>query len=79
MSLLTIPPIKTNKCCLLYGPGKAGFENREVPVLEDPHDILVRVSYVGVCGSDVSSSSPWWGTESILISLKRLISGRMAG
>ncbi|KAE8153132.1 GroES-like protein [Aspergillus avenaceus] len=42
----------TNLSCLLYGPGKARFENREVPSIEDPHDILVRISYVGVCGSD---------------------------
>ncbi|PLB50812.1 GroES-like protein [Aspergillus steynii IBT 23096] len=41
-----------NLCCLLYGPGKARFENREVPPLDDPHDILVRIAYVGVCGSD---------------------------
>ncbi|CAI7624317.1 unnamed protein product [Penicillium pancosmium] len=41
-----------NLSCLLYGPGKARFENRKTPTLEDPHDILVRIAYVGVCGSD---------------------------
>ncbi|KAF9889650.1 hypothetical protein FE257_007158 [Aspergillus nanangensis] len=44
--------MSNNLCCLLYGPGKARFENREIPPIEDPHDILVRISYVGVCGSD---------------------------
>ncbi|CAM1509710.1 Fc.00g000450.m01.CDS01 [Cosmosporella sp. VM-42] len=42
-----------NLSCLLYGPGKVRFENRPVPVIEDPHDILIRIAFVGVCGSDV--------------------------
>ncbi|KAL3468128.1 GroES-like protein [Aspergillus heterothallicus] len=44
---------ETNLSCLLSGPGKVRFENRPVPEIEDPHDVLVRISYVGVCGSDV--------------------------
>ncbi|KPM43760.1 putative D-xylulose reductase A [Neonectria ditissima] len=44
---------QSNKSCLLYGAGKVRFEDRPVPVIEDPHDILIRISYVGVCGSDV--------------------------
>ncbi|KAL3440249.1 GroES-like protein [Aspergillus insuetus] len=44
---------ETNLSCLLYGPGKVRFENRPVPEIEDPHDVLIRISYVGVCGSDV--------------------------
>ncbi|CAG7916043.1 unnamed protein product [Penicillium olsonii] len=43
---------QTNLSCLLCGPGKVRFEERELPVVEDPHDILVRILYVGVCGSD---------------------------
>ncbi|KAK9319169.1 GroES-like protein [Lipomyces orientalis] len=42
----------TNLSCLLYGPGKVRFVDRQVPSIEDPHDILIRISYVGVCGSD---------------------------
>ncbi|KAL4748411.1 hypothetical protein BDW72DRAFT_195788 [Aspergillus terricola var. indicus] len=45
--------------CLLYGPGNARFDNRPVPQIEDPHDALIRISYVGVCGSDVNSFSPF--------------------
>lgn len=52
--IIALTSHKKNLCCLLYGPGKARFESREVPALEDPHDILVRIAYVGVCGSDVS-------------------------
>jgi D-xylulose reductase len=30
------------------------FENRPTPQLQDPHDVLVRVKFTGICGSDVS-------------------------
>lgn len=46
-----------NLSCLLYGPGKAKFEKRETPEIQDEHDVLIRIAYVGVCGSDVSSPS----------------------
>lgn len=39
--------------CLLYGPGDARYEEHPVPKLSDPFDVLVRIHYVGVCGSDV--------------------------
>ncbi|KAK9419905.1 putative D-xylulose reductase [Seiridium unicorne] len=42
-----------NLSCVLFGPGKVRFENRPVPEIHDPNDVLIRVSYVGVCGSDV--------------------------
>ncbi|KAL4821192.1 GroES-like protein [Aspergillus spinulosporus] len=44
---------ETNLSCLLYGPGKVRFEDRPVPQIEDPNDVLIRIAYVGVCGSDV--------------------------
>lgn len=47
-----------NPSCLLYGPGDARFENRPLPTIEDPHDVIIRIAYVGVCGSDVRLSSP---------------------
>jgi hypothetical protein len=31
------------------------FENRPIPQLQDPHDVLVRVKFTGICGSDVSA------------------------
>lgn len=43
-----------NPSCLLYGPGVAKFENRPYPVIEDQNDVIIRIAYVGVCGSDVS-------------------------
>ncbi|GAP89477.1 putative D-xylulose reductase A [Rosellinia necatrix] len=44
---------QTNLSCVLYGPHNVKVEDRPVPEIQDPHDILIRISYVGVCGSDV--------------------------
>ncbi|KAI9820744.1 MAG: hypothetical protein M1827_005114 [Pycnora praestabilis] len=45
--------IEKSLSCFLYGPGNAKFEERPIPKLEDPHDVLIRIAYTGVCGSDV--------------------------
>lgn len=42
-----------NPSCLLYGAGDARFEEQPLPIIEDPHDVIIRIAYVGVCGSDV--------------------------
>ncbi|KAK6826424.1 hypothetical protein RU639_005431 [Aspergillus parasiticus] len=42
-----------NPSCLLYGPLDARFEDRPIPVLDNPHDVIVQIAYTGVCGSDV--------------------------
>lgn len=44
-----------NPSCLLYGPGDVRFEDRPMPVIEDGNDVIIRIAYVGVCGSDVCS------------------------
>ncbi|KAF4995455.1 hypothetical protein FGRMN_5136 [Fusarium graminum] len=44
---------ETNPSCLLYGPGDARFEDRPVPEIEDPNDVIIKIAYTGVCGSDV--------------------------
>lgn len=43
-----------NPSIVLYKPGDAKLEDRPVPEIEEPHDVLVRIAFVGVCGSDVS-------------------------
>ena len=48
-------PDARNPSCLLYGPLDARFEDRPMPVLDNPHDVIVQVAYTGVCGSDVST------------------------
>ncbi|PIG88736.1 hypothetical protein AARAC_000520 [Aspergillus arachidicola] len=42
-----------NPSCLLYGPLDARFEDRPMPVLDNPQDVIVQIVYTGVCGSDV--------------------------
>lgn len=42
----------TQQSAVLIEPGRIEVESRAVPTL-DPHDVLVRIRSVGVCGSDV--------------------------
>lgn len=61
--MLTFSPfgadhLQSNLSCLLYGPGKVRYEDRPVPEIEDDHDVLIHISYVGVCGSDVKLTDP---------------------
>ncbi|KAJ4316222.1 hypothetical protein N0V94_005570 [Neodidymelliopsis sp. IMI 364377] len=42
-----------NPSIVLYGAHNARLEDKEIPPLLDPHDVLVRIAYIGVCGSDV--------------------------
>ncbi|KAF1946794.1 GroES-like protein [Clathrospora elynae] len=42
-----------NPSIVLYGAKNAKLEDKTVPELAEPHDVLVRINYVGVCGSDV--------------------------
>ena len=42
-----------NPSVYLYGPGKAKIENSPTPNLTSPTDAIVRIGYVGVCGSDI--------------------------
>jgi len=46
-----------NPSCFLYGPGVAKFEESPYPKIEDQCDVVLRIEYVGVCGSDVNSSA----------------------
>jgi len=34
------------------------FEERPVPRIQNPTDVLIRVNVTGICGSDVSLSYP---------------------
>ncbi|KAL2108274.1 hypothetical protein VUR80DRAFT_4008 [Thermomyces stellatus] len=42
-----------NLSCVLRGAGNVRFEDRPIPEIKDPYDVIARVCYVGVCGSDV--------------------------
>jgi len=43
-----------NPSVVLRGPGQATIEDRPVPTITGDNDVLVRIAYTGVCGSDVS-------------------------
>lgn len=44
-----------NPSIVLYKAGSAKLEEKPLPEIVDGHDVLVRIAYVGVCGSDVST------------------------
>ena len=44
---------KTMKAAVLYAPGDLRIEERDVPQIEAPNDVLIRVKAVGICGSDL--------------------------
>uniref|UniRef100_A0A060T2M0 ARAD1A09570p n=1 Tax=Blastobotrys adeninivorans TaxID=409370 RepID=A0A060T2M0_BLAAD len=51
----------SNPAFVLEKIGKFTTENREVPKLENPTDVIVRVTETGICGSDVH----YWKTGAI--------------
>lgn len=44
-----------NLSFVLQGIHKVKFEDRPVPELKNPHDVIINVKYTGICGSDVCS------------------------
>ncbi|KAE9984610.1 hypothetical protein BLS_001985 [Venturia inaequalis] len=45
--------MKNNPSFILHEPYKVTFEDRPVPQILDPHDVIVEVRFTGICGSDV--------------------------
>jgi D-xylulose reductase len=43
-----------NPSVFLYEAGSARVEDRPIPHINDPHDVIVQIAFVGVCGSDVN-------------------------
>lgn len=58
MSSLTPITTMQNPSIVLYGAKSARLEDKPIPQTLGPHDVLIRIAYVGVCGSDVSSFFP---------------------
>lgn len=46
-----------NPSIILYSAHNAKLQDQPVPEILDPHDVLIRIAFVGVCGSDVLSLS----------------------
>jgi D-xylulose reductase len=53
---MTTPSNPTNPACFLYGAGQAKIEDSPYPTIKDQNHVILRIAYVGVCGSDVSLS-----------------------
>lgn len=55
--MTTMAETKTlkNPAIVLYGAKNARIQDSPVPQIEDPQDVIVRINFVGVCGSDVST------------------------
>lgn len=47
------PPNPQNLSFVLEKVDVVKYEDRPVPVIRDPHDVIVNVRYTGICGSDV--------------------------
>lgn len=54
--LLTEQKKKQNLSFVLEGIHKVKFEDRPIPALRNPHDVLINVKYTGICGSDVCTT-----------------------
>ncbi|EPS30874.1 putative D-xylulose reductase A [Penicillium oxalicum] len=50
---MTSSQTSQNLSFVLEGIHKVKFEDRPVPELKNPHDVLINVKYTGICGSDV--------------------------
>ncbi|KAK5087292.1 hypothetical protein LTR70_007235 [Exophiala xenobiotica] len=42
-----------NNSFILSGPKNIIYEDRPVPELKDPYDVLLQVNFTGICGSDI--------------------------
>ena len=46
-------PDLQNPSFVLEKPYQVKYEDRPVPKIESPHDVMVQVAWTGICGSDV--------------------------
>lgn len=44
---------RQNNSFVLSGPKEIIFEDRPVPKLQSPYDVLLQVNFTGICGSDI--------------------------
>ncbi|KXJ87962.1 chaperonin 10-like protein [Microdochium bolleyi] len=66
-----------NPSVVLRGPGQATIEDRPVPTITGDNDVIVKIAYTGVCGSDVH----FWragGIRSFVSHEKPLVMGHEA-
>ncbi|KAI9667854.1 MAG: hypothetical protein M1821_000673 [Bathelium mastoideum] len=44
---------QNNPSFVLRKTGELAFEDRQVPEIQDPYDVIVNIKYTGICGSDI--------------------------
>ena len=42
------------KALVYHGPGQIAWEEKPMPTLQDPGDVLVRISKTTICGTDLA-------------------------
>lgn len=47
------PSTDKNPSFVLLSPNKTTYEDRPIPTIHSPHDVLITIKYTGICGSDV--------------------------
>lgn len=68
-----------NLSFVLESVNQVTYEDRPIPELKDPHDVLLNVRYTGICGSDVSTNCPAQPIECLLTSFLSIQSGSLLG
>ena len=58
IDIATSSHIMQNPSVVLYGTKNAKIEDTAMPEVVNVHDVIVRINYVGVCGSDVRPPTP---------------------
>ena len=53
-----------NPSFVLRKIGEVAFEDRPMPEIQDPYDVIVNIKYTGICGSDVSLENPTFEKDS---------------
>ncbi len=59
-----------NSKAILKTPGTMKIIAADIPVPKE-HEVLIKVEYVGICGSDVHGFVRWWRWEVASVNLNR--------
>ena len=48
-----MPELRTNETLVYHRPGHVEVNDVDDPKIEDPHDVILRVTSTAICGSDL--------------------------
>jgi len=52
-SIETESPSSTMKALVYHGPGKRAWEDKPLPIIQEPGDAIVRITTSTICGTDL--------------------------